>query len=443
METLLDQSDLDEIYQGALDAGLALAARDALFMGIDNAVRSMIYSRADTPADALKIELGRLNSYVNHTETNGYHFAVWLKNAADRLDANRPPEAQFFRNMAAKVAAIPPRPPRPITAVSVIDGARAEEQSNQKVKVAVEVLRGSMPGIGTRATNLLVSKRVHDALHHIQLNILPLWNKALGVAESDPGLAEGLIAAQLRQLADKTDALPRECSILQPNEPLRLEAQATSDRLAHDCQAAEAALAGKDTATLRSVMERVADTVKGDMPLYAERMENYRGGLDLALVGMQLTVMAEDATNAALRDDAGRLASKLGEIVQDLNVIGPRHSQWQRLDERLVSTERLFGFLMFGPAIYSAFNLEWDAVDRAIASLSASLPPDRFDRVTTLRDGFLAVCPVPVTIGPPATAAEPFASFVTELRTVFQRVDSRLLDICNQLREVTSQLAQL
>ena len=443
MEALLDHADLQAITGRAIAAGLALPPRDALFMGIDNAVRSMVYSQDDVPADALKNEVDRLNSYVVHTSTNGYQLAVWLTNAADKLTANRPLDAQFFRDMAAKVAAIPPPPPTPINTGDVISGARAEELSNQKVGLAVKVLRGSMPGVSRRTTNLTVSKRLHDTLHYIQLHILPLWGTAMGAATSDPAIASMIIGAQLRQLSDRSNALAAEFSFLPPAEELRTMAQATTDRLVKDCDTAEAALAAKDTEALRTAMARVRDTVKTDMPIYAARMESYREGLDLSEVGIELTVMAEHAADPALKDNAGRLAGTLAAIAQDLNAIGPRHSQWQLLDVRLATIEGLFGFLSLGPAIYSTFNFEWDAVNAAITSLSADLPPERFDRVKTLRDQFLAAFPVPVSAAPAAAATAPFESFVSELRAVFYEVDWRLREICNQLREVTSQLAQL
>lgn len=442
MAALLDHSDLTQIRSTAIAAGLAIPPRDALFMGIEVAVRSMVYSQA-APADALTIEIDRLNTYVDPTSTNGYHLAVWLTNAADKLAAARPAEAQFFRDMAAKVAAIPPPAPAPINTGDVVSGARAEEQSNQKVGLAVGVLRGSMPGVNRRTTNLMVSKRLHDTLHYIQLHILPLWNTAMGAVSSDPAIATMLIGAQLRQLSDRSNALPAEFGFLPPAEDLRKMAQATADRLIKDCDAAEAALAAKDNDALRGALAKVRDTVKTDMPLYAARMESYREGLDLSELGIELTVMAEHAADATLKDNATRLASTLAAIAQDLNAIGPRHSQWQLLDVRLATAESLFGFLSLGPAVYSTFNLEWDAVNAAIASLSADLPSERFDRVRALRDDFLAVCPVPVTAAPAASATGPFEAFVSELRTVFYEVDWRLRDICNQLREVTSQLAQL
>ncbi len=443
MQALLDHADLADIRNRAIAAGLAIPPRDALFMGIDVAVRSMVYSQA-APADALTIEIDRLNTFIDPTSTNGYQLAIWLTNAADKLAANRPPDAQFFRDMAAKVAAIaPPQRANPANTLEVISGARAEAQINQKMALAVQVLRGSMQGVSRRATNLTVSKRLHDTLHYIQLHILPLWNTAMGAAASDPAIAAMIIGAQLRQLSDRSNALSTEYNFLPPAEELRAMAQATTDRLVKDCDAAEAALAAKDTEALRGAMARVRDTVKTDMPLYAARMESYREGLDLSDVGKELTVIAEQAADAALKDKAGRLASTLAAITQDLNVIGPRHSQWQLLDVRLATLESLFGFLGLGPALYSTFNLEWDAVNAAIASLSADLPPDRFDRVRALRDQFLAACPAPVTAAPPPSATAPFESFVTELRAVFYEVDWRLREICNQLREVTSQLAQL
>jgi hypothetical protein len=220
-------------------------------------------------------------------------------------------------------------------------------------------------------------------------------------------------------------------------------AQATADRLASDGDAAQAALDANDAEALRGALARVRDTVKTDMPLYAARMESYQEGLDLSELVTNLTVMAEQAADGALRDNAGRLASTLAAIIQDLNTIGPRHSQWQLLDVRLATIENLFGFLSLGPALYSAFEFEWAAVNSAIANLSADLPPERFARVRALRDEFLQACPVPVTAAPPPAAAALFESFVTELRAVFYEVDWRLREICNQLRDVTTQLAQL
>lgn len=443
MQALLDHGDLSQIRNRAIAAGLAIPPRDALFMGIDVAVRSMVYSQG-APADALTIEIDRLNTFVDPTSSDGYLLAIWLTNAADKLAATKPADAQFFRDMAATVAAIPPAPKASSANTSeVITGARAEAQNNQKVALAVQVLRGSMPGLSRRATNLMVSKRLHDTLHYIQLHILPLWNSAMGAATSDPAIAAMIVGAQLRQLSDRSEALPAEFSFLSAGEPLRTMAQATTARLIGDADAAAAALAAKDTEALRGVLARVRDTVKTDMPLYAARMESYQEGLDLSDLVTNLTVMAEQASDAALKDNAGRLASTLAAITQDLNTIGPRHSQWQLLDVRLATIESLFGFLSLGPALYSTFNLEWDAVNNAITSLSPDLPADRFDRVKALRDQFLAACPVPVTAAPATTAAAPFESFVSELRTVFYEVDWRLREICNQLREVTSQLAQL
>jgi len=444
MNALLDHADLSAITGRAIAAGLALPPRDALFMGIDNAVRSMVYSQDDVPADALMNEVDRLNTFIDRTETNGYHFAVWLKNAADKLDVTKPTEAQFFRAMADKVAAIPPAPKAgPANTRDVITGAKAEEQSNQMVASAVHFLRLSMPGLSLRATNLMVSKRVHDALHKVQLQTLPMWQDMMKVLKSDPGFARATLAAQVQQLTDASEALPAEFSFLDQTEPLCEQAQATTDWLKAEGDAAKAALAADDMAALRTVMDRVADAVKIDMQNYAEGMEIYRAGLDLAELGTNLTLMAEHSANAALRDNATRLASKLAEITQDLNVIGPRHKEWQSLDEGLANLEQLFGFLPSGPAVYSAFDIRWAAVEKAIASLSPDLRPDRFDGVRVLRDQFLAACPVPVTAPPSADAAKAFASFVKALRTVFQTVDKQLLKICNQLGNLTSQLAQL
>lgn len=443
MNALLDHADLSAIRKKAIDTGLAIPPRDPLFMGIDVAVRSMVYSQGP-PADALTIEIDRLNTFIDRTETNGYHFAVWLKNAADKLDATKPAEAQFFRAMADKVAAIPPAPKAgPGNTRDVITGAKAEEQSNEEVRLALEVLRTSMPGISRRATNLYVSKRVHDSLHFIQLHVLPLLNTALAAAESNPGIAEGLIVAQLDQMADKTGDLPGEFGILPPDEALRLEAQATYDRLMIDYHAAAVASAPQDITALRSAMAQVSNTVTSAMPVFAREMEVYRRGLDLHVVGEQLKVMADSGAEATLKADAVRLSSTLAAIAQDLNVIGPRHINWQELDGRLVSIEDRYRFLAFGDGVYSAFNLEWEEIDGAIAKLFAGLPAVERERTEILRDEFLAICPVPLTGAPDPRAAQLFANLIKHLRTVFSKIDQRLLDICNQLREVTSQLAQL
>jgi hypothetical protein len=179
------------------------------------------------------------------------------------------------------------------------------------------------------------------------------------------------------------------------------------------------------------------------MPLYAGKMDGYQDGLDLTQLVANLTGMAEGSADASLKANASRLASLLAAIVQDLNVIGPQHSQWQLLDVRLGTLENWFDFLHLGPGVFSSFDLEWDAVNSAIDVLSSQPPTDRFDRVKTLRDQFLQACPVPVQGAPVQLATERFGDFVIEVRTVFHEVDLRMKQICNQLREITNQLAQL
>lgn len=442
MTPLLDFDALTSLCERAIDAGLAQPPRDALFLGFDAAVKAAIFSDA-VPADALRIEIDRLNSYVDPTGTDDYLLAMWLFNAANKLDDPRPTDAAFFRGLATSVNAIPrPAPPRPDTAGNLTSGARAEEQTNPAVNHAVQILRASMSAMNRRATNLMVSKRMHDALHNIQLHIVPLWSAGVAALPVTP-LAQQMVETQHRALRDKAEALPGEFGFLAPHEPLRGMAQETSDALLATVAGAEAALSRNDVEGLKTAIAKVRDIVKQSMPRYAGRMESYQEALDLSDLVKTLTRLSEDSTHQGLKANASRLASSLAAIVQDLSVIGPQHSQWQRLDLRLSSLETWFGFLNSGPALFSSFNLEWEAANADIESLESQSPTDRFDRVKHLRETFLQICPVPVQASPSQEATKPFGDFIIETRTVFYRVDVRMKQICNQLREITNQLAQL
>ncbi len=443
MTKLLDFNALTTLCERAIEAGLAPPPRDALFLGFDAAVKAATFSDA-APGDALKIEIDRLNGYIDPIEGDIYFLAMWLINAANKVNATRPETAGFFRNLADRVNAIPrPAPATGVTTAALIPGARAEALINPAVGAAVQILRGSMPGMNRRATNLMVSKRMHDALHHIQLYTLPMWSASVAALSSSPDYARQMVEDKHRELRDKSEALPGEFGFLSTNETLRAVAQQTTDALLSAAAAADTALAAGDADGLKSVIAKVRDIVKAAMPVYAGKMDSYQEGLDLSELVASLTIIAQNSSDDALNANASRLASSLTTIIQDLSVIGTQHSEWQLLDMRLGALENWFGFLHLGPSVYASFNLDWDAVHSAIETLSSQGPSERFDPVKRLREAFLQICPVPIQGAPEKEATKAFVDFVIQARTVFYGVDVRMKQICNQLREMTNLLAQL
>lgn len=440
---LLSFDDLTDTCNRAINAGLSNPPRGALFMGIDNAVKAAIFSNAAHPANALRIEVDQLNQFIDRG-SDGYLFEIWLINAANSVAATHSGDAAVFRQRAALISAVPA--PAPVTGKETEDlasGLWQEEQDNPQVAQAVRYLRSSMPGMNRRATNLMVSKRLHDALHHIQLHVLPLWRMAAATLSAGPGLAWRTVYAQQRQLKDKAEGLSGEFAFLPAVERLRAIAQKTADGLLDAASAAETARAASDVDALKSAIAKVRGIVREAMPVYAGKMDGYQEGLELSQLLTNLTSLAQASKIDAVKESASRLASSLAAIAQDLNIIGPQHSQWQLLDIRLGTLENWFDFLHFGPSAYSSFNLEWDAINAAIETLASVPPTERLDRVKALRDQFLAECSVPMQAAPSQKATDLFGDFVIELRTVFYEVDVRMKQICNQLREITNQLAQL
>lgn len=442
---LLDHLVIVEICNRAIDTGLALPPRDALFLGIGPAVRAAIVSTASDQTDGLRMEIDRLNTFIYPTDRDGYLLAIWLINAANRLQPTRPSDATIFRQWADTVAAIPAPPP--VTSSTMPTGigsaAKAEGLTNQKVSESAQSLRAAMPSMNRRATNLMVAKGMHDALHQIQLHVVPLWSRALAALASSPGLARDMAADCQRQLGDKSRALEGVFGFLQQCEELRTEAKRIADDLVTAAVAADAALAADDTDAMKASIANVRSIVKDGMSVFANRMDRYQEGLDLSDILVDIAGLAEASNDATLRADASRLASSLAAIIQDINVLGPQHSRWQLLDARLGSLENWFDYLYLGPAVYSSFNLDWSSVKGTIDSLAGDPPTDRFDRVKTLRDDFLAAFPVPAQAAPSDQAIRKFGDFVIQVRSVFYGVDLRMKQICNQLREITNQLAQL
>ena len=442
MTQLVTFADLTAICDRAIQRGLATADRGVLFFGISPELVAYVAVAKGPPAADLRSEVDKLNTLVDPT-ADGYLLAMWLTNCANQLTAY-PNDQQFFRDWAATVAALPP--PAPTTAggaEATVKAARAEEQGNQQVGLAVQMLRQTIMTLNKRTTNLMVSKRLHDTLHMIQLYVLPMWSNGVTQLAAAPDLARPFVEDRQRDLRVKAEGIAAEIAILPPQEPLRAACKRTADTLLAAADNAANALQNDQIDGVKAAIAQVRQVLKEDMDEYAKKMDAYQEGLDLALLIANLDRLAAAAPGSALATSASRSAGSLAALMQDLAQLGPQHSDWQRLDVHLYTLETFYGFLNASPDFYSTFDTEWKAVEAAANRLAGDPPAARFARVAELRQKFIDVCPVPVASPPKPEATRPFSDYVFEMRTIFHGVDQRMKETCNQLREITYQLAQL
>ena len=438
---LLAAQQLRNICERAIQLNLALS-RDKLFFGISPAIESVVRDENSLPADALKIEVERLNEFDEKT-ADGFLLAIWLINCAAAV-AGRASHVKFFQDWAAKVDALPPADPLKAEAAGgIISDARGEAPTDDKIKLALNQLEGSIGSLSRRATNLMVSKRLHDSLHRIQLSVLPLWKRGIDNIAGTPALWRPIVQDRQRELRAETDSMAGESKILGNPDQLRTMAQETVNSLLGSVDKADAALLANDATALGDALFAVRDVVRDDMRSYATKIEVYQEALDLGLLIQNLTQLAEHASEEKLIESARKAASALAAIMQDLDVIGPQHRLWQDLDVQLWLLEEQFLFLGMGPAAFANFNFQWHKVVTAIDQLAGQPPADWTQTVTRLRADFLTACPVPVAKLPDAAAAGKFEDFVLEVRRIFQAVDQRMKDTCNLLREITVELAKI
>lgn len=438
---LLGKSDLDAICDKAIEWGLA-DNRDRLFVGFSPTVVATVRTENGTPAAGLRIEVDALNKLDERT-ADGFFLAMWLKNSENEVTA-QPSRAKFFADWAAKVDALQPTTSWQVQdASAILPAGRAEAPGDQQIQLAISQMELHTEAVYRRATNLMVSKRLHDALHRIQINVLPLWRRGIDNMAGAPDLWRPIVEDRQRQLRSETQGMAGEFAILKPTDPLRKMGQDTVDALLPAVTRAEAAVTATDLAGLGAALFEVRDTVRDDMRAYATKIEASQDALELGVLVESLYLLAENAANAQLVSSARSSASALAAILQDLDVIGPQHREWQDLDVQLWLLEEQFGYLAMGPGAFVAFNYQWRKVLERIAQLAGDPPADWEARVTGLRDALLAVCPIPVTAVPDAGAAQKFEDYVIEVRRIFQTIDQRMKDVCNLLREITAQLARL
>ncbi len=441
MAGLLLFKDLKAIADRAIAANLA-RDRDLLFFGISPQIATIVRVAGPNPASDLKVELDRLNNYQERT-SDGFLLAIWLTNCADTLPG-RPTDEKFFRDWAARVDSLTPVAPLEVAKVGdIIAGGREEAQNDERIGLAMSQLEDTIGALNRRATALMVSKRLHDALHRIQVNVLPLWRRGIDNMASSPDLWRGIVADRQRELRSEAQAMQGEFAILRPDDALQEQAAATVAALRASADKADAALAANDDPGLKGALLAVRDTVKDDMRNYAGKIEANREALDLGVLAASLTRLADHATDQALVENARKAASALAAIMQDLNLFGPQHRLWQDLDVQLWLLEEQFGYLSMGPAAFAGFNFQWDKIMTAFEKLAGQPPADWYERATALRKSFLDACPIPVSALPNAAASSRFEDFVLEVRRIFQTIDQRMKDICNLLREITLQLAQI
>lgn len=439
---LLPVADVREIARRSIGAGLA-PKRDLLFFGmapqIVTAVRADGAGRAD---DALRTELDRLNNYQERT-ADGFLLAVWLRNCVDNL-VGYPAEADYFLQCAVRVEALSGAPPPPVSNLAgIMAGARAEASSDDQIQLAVSQMEGTIGALGRRATALMVSKRLHDVLHRIQLNVLPLWRRSMEELSNAPTLWQPIVKDRQRALRTEAASIAGEYSMLPPDDALAVLGAKTSSALMKAVNAADAALDSDDSRGLQSAFFNARDVVKDDMRTYATRIEANLEALDLGVLVENLTRLAEHAGDDDLIATARSAASALAAIAQDLKVFGPQHRLWQNLDVQLWLLEEQFSFLSMGRAAAMSFDNQWAKVAGLVDELAGMPPADWFEKIGLSRQAVLKACPVPVDTLPDAAAAGCFDDFVLALRSVFQTVDQRMKDICNLLREITVQLARI
>ncbi len=395
-------------------------------------------------ADAgLRVEADALNNLEERTGEGFFFLAMWLRNCENAVTA-QPTRAKFFDDWAIKVDALTPATAwQAQDASAILSAGRAEAPGDQQIQLAITQMELHTEAVYRRATTLMVSKRLHDALHRIQISVLPLWRRGIDNMASAPDLWRPIVEDRQRQLRAETQGMAGEFAILKETDPLRKMGQETVDALLPAVARAEAAVAATDLAGLGAALFEVRDTVRDDMRAYATRIEASQDALELGVLVESLHLLAENSANAQLVASARSSASALAAILQDLDVIGPQHREWQDLDVQLWLLEEQFGYLTMGAAAFAAFNYQWKKVLERIAELAGDPPADWNQRVSALRDGLLAVCPIPVTAVPDAAAAQKFEDFVIEVRRIFQTIDQRMKDVCNLLREITAQLARL
>ena len=437
---LLTVSELRVICDRGINEGLALN-REKLFFGIAPAIKSIVRDEESSGADGFKIEADRLNQYGERT-SDGFLLAIWLTNCADALVGKQGAQ-QFFRDWAAKVDGLTPAKTLELEdAGTIIRGARIEAARDDQVSLALDQLEAYVGSLSRRATTLMMSKRLHDALHSIQVNVLPLWRRGINNMSNAPDLWRPIVQDRQRQLRVEIQGMRGEASILPPDDSLRPMAQETVTELLAAIDKADAALGAKDVSGLTDALFAIRDVVKDDMRSYATKIEVNQEALDLGILVQNLTRLADHASDAALVDSARKAASALAAILQDLQLIGPQHRLWQDLDVQLWVLEEQFGFLGVGPAAFANFNYQWNKVVGAIDRLAGQPPAEWSESVNRLRAEFIGVCPVPVVDLPSAASAEKFDDFVLEVRRVFQSIDQRMKDTCNLLREIAVELAK-
>jgi hypothetical protein len=438
---LLAAPDLDAICDNAVAWGLAVN-RDPLFFGFSPSVAAAVRVTNGTADAGLRVEADALNNLEERTG-EGFFLAMWLKNCENAV-AVQPARAKFFGDWATKVDALQPATAWQVQdASAILPAGRAEAPGDQQIQLAITQMELHTEAVYRRATMLMVSKRLHDALHRIQISVLPLWRRGIDNMASAPDLWRPIVEDRQRQLRAETQGMAGEFAILKETDPLRKMGQETVDALLPAVARAEAAVAATDLAGLGAALFEVRDTVRDDMRAYATKIEASQDALELGVLVESLHLLAENSANAQLVASARSSASALAAILQDLDVIGPQHREWQDLDVQLWLLEEQFGYLAMGAAAFAAFNYQWKKVLERIAELAGDPPADWNDRVSALREALLAVCPIPVTAVPDAAAAQKFEDYVIEVRRIFQTIDQRMKDVCNLLREITAQLARL
>jgi hypothetical protein len=442
-EALLDYDDMQEICARAINANLAVN-REQLFIGMSAQITSAVRETKGDQAAQLRLEVDRLNHYVD-PGTDGYFLAVWLRNCANAVAPARAAAAKFFTAWATKVNEIPPNPVDPAAdAGKVVNRVERVAKGNVEVDLALVQLRAEIGKLRERTTRLVVSKRLHDSLHHIQISVLPLWRQGIDNLSPTPNVWRGVVQGCQRDLRREAQGMAGELLILGDGDALRAIADSTIRQLNDVAAKADQALAAIDLETLKKTFSEAREIVGNDMQAYARKIEIAQEGLDLGLLVQNLTQIAEFVEgDDQLRSSARKSASALAAIIQNLDVIGTQHSQWQNLDVQLWLLETLFAVSSGGPGAFLSFNYQWDRIVSALNELAGDPPAEWVADVTHARDDFLAACPVPISASPSADAAIKFDNLVQQIRVVFQRVDQSMKDSCNLLNAITVELVRI
>jgi hypothetical protein len=440
---LLPLTDIDAICELGVRRNL-FEVRSMLLATIDRTFVAKL-ELSNFPHVQLRLDLYALNA-ASRLIGEDIPLRRWLNVAASHLSAF-PADVEALQAYAARVVAQPEPDAAQAQQVASATLASLTSLSQEKtgVREALDSARDALGEIGKRLSLLVTQKRLHDVLHRLQIDWLPLIQVSIVRERFNDPAQQPMIADQVDRIRDAHIEALSELDNLQPQSREYRRQNSWIEQLRAIADAARLALQNRAFEPAEAAVIDLRRLIKLNMTQLNVLISYSLDDLELEELAGHLRTFAEssgkpdDPRTVQLRD-AATLLLLLDEEIRQL--VGA-HDEWQRVDDEFWSAEDNLIIREETADNLSRFSLEWPNISNSIARLAGDPPADWYPRAAVFATNFLDKCPMPASSPVATEARDHFRSYMKATRNQFRQVDLELKGRCNRLAALTRPLQEL